>query len=352
MSEEPRREAQARADQIRAFRRELRALAEDDVVRLSAEQAAEIATYHEALLTRLARDFDVDRSEHEGRLSRGLRLASLFGAATLVAAVTALVYRVWGGLSLPAQVTMLTAFPLASLAGVQIAAERERTRYVAGLFALAACGTAWFALGMIPRLLDLPHSSLLLWPAGAFGVAVAASYGFRLVFSLSVAILLVASGSVFFAAAGVPWPAIGERPEPLLGAAFVLLMSRPPFDLLGEGFGRAARHAGLSIGLGALLALATFRGTSLLAFSPGTSLVLYQALFVPVTLVLLWRTLRSGDRIGSGLVAGGLALFLVIRYVDWFWDRLPAWLFFLVLAGLSFASIFALRRARRRAETT
>lgn len=349
MSEEPRREAQARADQVRAFRRELRELAEADVVQLPEAQEAEIAAYHDALLARLARDFDVDRSEREGQLSRSLRLASIFGAATLVAAITALVHRVWGDLSLPAQVTLLTAFPLMALAGVQVAAEREQTRYVAGLFALVACGTAWFAIGTIPRLLDLPHSSLLLWLAGAFGIAVAASYGFRLVFSLSIAVLLVASGSVFFAAGGVPWPAIAERPEPLLGAALVCLIVSAQLAGLGEGFDRAARHAALAIGLSALLALATFRGTSLLAFSPGISLVLYQAVFVPVTLTLLWRTLRSGDRIGAGLVAAALALFLVVRYVDWFWDRLPAWLFFLVLAGLSFVCIAALRRARSRA---
>lgn len=348
MSEEPRREAQARADQIRAFRRELRALDEAEVVTLSDQQAAAVTAYHEQLLATLARDFDVDRSEREGQLSRGLRVASLFGAVTLVAAITALVYRVWGGLAMPAQVTLLTAFPLVALAGVQIAAEREQTRYVAGLFALVACGTAWFAIGMIPRLLDLPFSELLLWPAGAFGVAVAASYGFRLVFGLSVGVFLLAVGSVFFGAGGVPWLTLFERPEPLVGAAFVLLMAPPRLGVLGEGFDRAARHAALVVGLGALLALATFRGTSLLAFSPGTALALYQVAFVPVAVILLWRTLRDSDRLGSGLVAIALALFLVIRYIDWFWDLLPAWLFFLIMAGVSLASIAVLRRARQR----
>lgn len=349
MSGEPRRDAQARANQIRAFRRELRALGEAEVIQLSEDQEAEVTAYHDQLLATLTRDFDIDRSEREGQLSRGLRLASMFGAATLVAALTALVYRVWGVLSMPAQVTLLTAFPLAALAGVQIAAEREKTRYVAGLFALVACGTAWFAVGTIPRLLDLPFSELLLWPAGAFGIAVAASYGFRLVFSLAIGVMLVATASVFFAAGGVPWPTLFERPEPLAGAAFVLLMAPPPLSSLGEGFDRAARHTALAVGLGALLALATLQGTSLLAFAPATSLVVYQIVFVPVTLILLWRALGAEDRVGARLVALAMALFLVIRYVDWFWDRLPAWLFFLVLAAISFASIAALRRARRRA---
>ena len=348
MAAEPRREAQARADQIRAFRRELRALGDADVVRLSEAQEAEVGAYHERLLATLARDFDVDRSEHQGQLSRGLRLASLFGAAALVAAITALVQRVWGGLALPAQVTLLTAFPLAALAGVHVAAEREQTRYVAGLFALVACGTAWFGIGMIARLLDLPLSELLLWPAAAFGMAVASSYGFRIVFILSLAVLVVAFASVFFAAGGVPWPTLFERLEPLAGTSFVLLALSSHLRAMGEGFDRAARHTALGLGLGALLVLASLTGVSLLAFAPRTSLALYQVAFVPVALILLWRALRADDGAGSGLVALALALFLLIRYIDWFWDWLPAWAFFLILAGVAFASIAALRRARGR----
>jgi hypothetical protein len=351
MASEPRRAAQARADQIRAFRRELHELRAAKVVRLSSEQEAGVADYHERLLAALARDFDVDQSEREGQLSRGLRLASLFGAAALIATVTALVERVWGELGLPAQVTLLTAFPLASLAGVHVAAERERTRYVAGLFALVACGTAWFAIGMIARLLDLPLSELLLWPAAAFGLAVAASYGFRLVFALSLGVFGMASASVFFAAGGVPWTVVFERLEPLAGVAIVLLVGSRYMEPAGEPFGHAARQAALALVLGALLLLANVRGFSLLPFQPGTALAIYQVLFVPVALVFLWRALRSDDGVGAALVTAALALFLFVRYVDWFWDLLPAWAFFLVMSATAFAVIAALRKARRRVRT-
>ena len=122
-----------------------------------------------------------------------------------------------------------------------MAAEREQTRYVAGLFALVACGTAWFGIGMIARLLDLPLSELLLWPAAAFGIAVASSYGFRIVFILSLAVLVVGFASVFFAAGGVPWPSLFERLEPLAGTSFVLLALSSHLRAMGEGFDRAAR---------------------------------------------------------------------------------------------------------------
>jgi hypothetical protein len=45
-----------------------------------------------------------------------------------------------------------------------------------------------------------------------------------------------------------------------------------------------------------------------------------------------------------------LGIFLFVRYADWFWDLVPGWAFFLVLAGLAFASIALLRRWRRRLE--
>jgi hypothetical protein len=349
MSADAQREAQGRADQVRAFRRELSELAASGVLRLSADQEAELDRHHSELLGLLARDFDLDRSEREGQLSRGLRLASLFGAATLLAAITSLVHRVWGGLALPAQVTLLTAFPLAALAGVHLAAERERTRYVAALFALVACGTAWFAIGMIARLLDLPFSELLLWPAAAFGIAVSVSYGFRLVFALSLVVFVAALSGVFFAAAGVPWPTLFERLEPLAGSSVVLLVLSRQAEQVYAGFGSAARHSGLALTLGSLLLLSNARGFSLFAFDPSTSFALYQSVFVVIAPVLLWRALRAGDGPGVTIVTVMLALFLVVRYVDWFWDRLPAWAFFLVMAAAAFASIWLLRRVRRRA---
>jgi hypothetical protein len=350
MAPDPRRAAQHRADRIRAFREELSALTAEAANPLSADQEAAIVEHHDRLLERLALDFDVDRSARSGQLSRGLRLASFFGAVTLVAAITSLVQRFWGGFTLPTQVTLLTMFPLVSLAAVQIAAERERTRYVASLMALVAVGTAWVAIAMTARLLDIPFSALLLWPGTAFGLALAASYGFRWVLALSLVSLVVAVASVFFAAGGVPWPVLFERLEPLGGAALVLTVLARHFAPAGEGFEPTARLTALTLLLGTLLVLATVSGTSLLAFAPATALIGYQAAMLIGCLVALWRRLEAGDQAGVHLATAFLAVFLVIRYVDWFWEALPAWAFFLVLAAGAFASIAVLRRLRTRLE--
>jgi hypothetical protein len=177
-------------------------------------------------------------------------------------------------------------------------------------------------------------------------MAVAVSYGFRLVFALSLALLVVAVSSLFFAAGGVPWPTLFERLEPFAGTAFVLLMAASRLGVLGGGFDVAARRTALVLLLGALLMLANLRGFSLLTVTPSAAQVFYQILFVPVALVLLWRSLRGGDTVAVNLVATAFALFVCIRYLDWFWDWLPAWLFFLALAAIAFAGIGVLRRLR------
>jgi hypothetical protein len=351
MQADPRRAAQKRADQVRAFRDELSALRDEEASPLSAEQEAALHVYHDRLLARLASDFDVDRSARSGQLSKGLRLASFFGAATLVAAITALIQRFWGGLTLPAQVTLLTMFPLVSLAGVQLAAERERTRYVASLMALVALGTAWVAIVMTARLLDLPMSALLLWPGAAFGLALAMSYGFRWVLAFSLVSVAVAIASVFFAAGGVPWTMLFQRLEPLGGAALVLTVMAKHFAGAGEAFEETARLTALTMLLGTLLVLASVSGTSLLAFAPSTSLMIYQAAMLVGCLIALWQRLAAGDQAGVNVASAFFAMFLLVRYVDWFWEALPAWAFFLVLAGGAFASIGLLRRVRGRVES-
>ena len=350
MASDPRRAAQQRADRICAFREELAALGGEAANPLSAEQEAAIAAHHDRLLDQLSADFDVDRTARSGQLSMGLRLASFFGAATLVAAITALIQRFWGGFTLPAQLTLLTMFPMVSLAGVQIAAERERTRYVASLMALVALGTAWVAIVMTARLLDIPFTALLLWPGTAFGLALAISYGFRWVLAFSLASLVVAIASVFFAAGGVPWTVLFQRLEPLGGAALLLTVMARHLAATGEDFERVARLTALTLMLGALLALASISGTSLLAYAPETSLIGYQAAMLVACLIALWRRLEAGDQAGVNLASAYLALFLLIRYADWFWEVLPAWAFFLILAAGAFASIAVLRRLRARLE--
>ncbi len=341
-------DAQRRADRIRAFRDELEQLRAEGRSPLTSEEDAALADHHDRVLAALVLEYDVDRSASAGHLSRGLRAASFFGAVTLVAAVALLVTRWWGGLSMPAQVTLLTLIPLAALGGVELAARREKTRDVAALSALAACGTAWVAVWMVPRILDLPFAALLIWPGVLFGLAVALSYGFRVVLAVTLVALIVALAAPFFAAGGVPWTIVFQRLEPIAIVASALALAAPRLASAGEGFDAVARGVGIGVGLGALLMLATVSGTSLLPFAPETSRLVYQPIMLVATLA--WMTLSMARREAAAFVVAAtcFALFLLVRYADWFWGTVPAWVFFLALAGLAFVSIAILRRWRRR----
>src|SRR4051794_26087412 len=121
-------DAQERADQIAAFRAEVEQLAREDVIAMSDRDRATVAAHHDAILARLADQFDVDLTTAEKQMSVGMRLASFFGAATLTAAVISFVYRVWGGIPAFGQVTLLTAAPLLALAAMIVAGRLEKTR--------------------------------------------------------------------------------------------------------------------------------------------------------------------------------------------------------------------------------
>ena len=108
--------------------------------------------------------------------------------------------------------------------------------------------------------------------AAAFALAVALSYGFRLLFAIALAMFVVAAASVFFAAGGVPWPTLLERLEPLAATAFVLAGLARSVAAVGPGFADATRHTGVFLGLGALLLLSNLRGSSLLSFTPDVAM--------------------------------------------------------------------------------
>lgn len=199
----------------------------------------------------------------------------------------------WGSLALPAQVTVLTMVPLLALAGIEVAARRARTGYLAPVVALAACGAAWAALVLAPRALDLPFSSLLLWPGVGFGLAVATSYGFRIALAASLTLLVVAVASVFFVSGGTPWTLVFDRLEPFTGSAFVLALAARHLSAAGPGIADVARRTGFALGFAALLALSTRSGTSLLPVAPERAITVYRVVTVCAAAVTLWYLRRA-----------------------------------------------------------
>lgn len=342
--------AQQRADQVQAFRRELHALAAAGVSPLTAEQQQAIRIYHDSLLAQLSARYDIDRDARAGQLSRGMRIAAFFAAATLTAAIYALVARFWGRLDMPLQATLLCLAPLGALIGVELAARRERTLYVASIFALVAYGAIWLAIIELSRTLDVPLVPASVWAAGLFGVALALAYGFQVLLGLSLFALVVALAGSLFQVAGSPWPALVEFPEIVLLVGFAVSALAPSLGRAHRPFAAVTRLVGLGVAMLALLMLGGWPQTSLIPAPDHAVAVLYQVLTVLVCVIVLVLAIRNRWNESVGLASIVLTLFLLSRFVEWFWDRIPRYLFFLVLAVLAFGWLFALRRVRARLE--
>ena len=339
-------DAQERADQIEAFRAELAQLENEGVNPLTPAQLALLASHHDALLDRLAGEFDIDRTIAERRMSLGMRIASGFGAATLTAAVVSFVYQVWGSIPTAGQVVLLTAGPLAAIAVMIVAGTVERTRYVAAVMAMVACGAFVVQTLLIGQVFNLRSSPqpLLLW--GLFAMAIAWPWRFVLPFALGILSLTFYVAALTFWWSGIAWASVIERPEPLMLTAMVLLpvVSRAPRELV-----TGARAVQLILILGPLLLLSGIAELSLLSWSASTIRLVYQLGAALAAVALITAGVRHAQ--DDVVVIGGLfaGAFLLTRFVDWWWDWMPRYLFFLVLAIVALGWIWALRVLRRHA---
>jgi hypothetical protein len=233
-----------------------------------------------------------------------------------------------------------------AIAVMIVAGHIERTRYIAAVMAVVACGAfvlQTVLIGQIFNLRSSPHL-LLLW--GAFALATAVPWRFVLPFSLGVLALVCYAGALSLWLAGMAWVEFIPRPEPMMVAAALLLpfSSRVPRELVMAG-----RSVLLIQVLGPLLLLSAVKELSLLPLDPASARVAYQWLAAAAGIAVVGIGVRNSfdEVILIGALFGGL--FLLTRFVDWWWDWMPRYLFFLILAAVALGWIWALRRLRRHA---
>jgi hypothetical protein len=245
-------------------------------------------------------------------------------------------------------VVLLTAGPLVAIAAMIAAGTVERTRYVAAVMAVVACGAFVLQTVLLGQIFNLPSSphSLLLW--GLFALAVAYPWRFVLPFALGLMSLVFYAAALALWTGGVQWVSVMERPEPLMVAAAVMLpfATHAPRELVSGG-----RSVLLILILGPLLLLSGIADVSLLAWSSSAIRVTYQLLAAVVAVaVIAIGVRRSQDDV---ILIGGLfaGAFLLTRFVDWWWDWMPRYLFFLILAAVALGWIWFLRVLRRHASS-
>lgn len=340
--------AQARADRIAAFRSELAALEREGVATIDPATHAQIRAHHDAVLQSLSADAELDLTRGEARLSAGMRIVSVLGAAALSAAWGFFVAATWNDLDRPARLALVIIPPILLALATGLAARRERSGYVASIVATVATIAFGVNLAALGVLYDLPDSRNFLLAVGTFAMVLA--YGHGLLLPLLAGI--VGIGGWLWSLAAIPqgrwWDGAFMQFEPLLllGAAAMWLPKvvhrGPPL------FAVTWRAVGAMAMVIALLVLGQTDGASL--FDGGPEWLIeggYQLLGVVVFAVLIWQGLRRdlGELVRAGTLGMGMLLFL--RSVDWFWDVMPKWLFFLLVGALAFGALVVLRRLRQ-----
>lgn len=340
-------EAQRRADRIAAFRAEAAALEADGVLALTPEQRERVARHHDDLLRGFARQFDVDISEGEKRLSLGMRIASSLGALALAASAFLFFRRFWGLLDTPVQVAILVAAPLLALAATHFAALREKTGYFASLAGLLTFACFVLDLVMLGQIFNLTptDSSLLLW--GACGLLLAYTYDLRLLLAAG----LLALGGFLAARTGTwggcYWLDFGERPENFLPAG-LLFFSLPlllPHRRRAD-FPTYYRLFGLLFLFFPLLVLANWGEGSYLPFPDDAIEAGYQIAGFLLGGAAAAVGLRRGWRETVNTGTAFWVVFLFTKLFDWWWDWMPKYLFFLMLGLLAVAVLALLKYLR------
>jgi uncharacterized membrane protein len=336
-----------RVRQVRAFRAEVRALEAEGVLHSDDPALQAASEHHERLLARLAAEGDVDLTSEAERLSTGMQVASLLGTVALSTAWAMFIDSTWGELDRTGRLLLMwLPLPLIT-AGAFAAARRERSGYLASIAAVVGCIAAVVALVGTDRALDHGETR---WPfigLGVYGLAL----GYRLRLVLPLALGIGGLGAWLWSLEGLlrgaTLNAAFEYAEPaaILGAAAMAVAVRHPVQ--PPGFRETWRFVGVVTLITALLLLGLWGRSSW--FGPGTLVeTAYQVLGFAVLVLVVRAGIRADDRtlVRAGTV--GLLFFLFFRMVDWFWDAVPGWLFFLLVGLAALAAQQVMQRLRRR----
>ena len=343
------REAQQRADRIRAFREELAELEREGALTLDDAGRARLESHLQRTLAALAERFDIDTTESQKQISWGMRIASTLGGLALCAAGVLFFYRFWGYLGIPAQVTMLVVTPLLLLVATEFAARRERTLYYASLLSLVTFGAFVLNLNVLGSIFNLTPSRNALVAWGAFALLLAYSYRLRLPLAAGLVCLvsyLAASISSWW---GGYWLSFPEKPENfLLGGLILIAVPSGRFQRRYAEFNWLYRTLGLLTLFIAILMLSEAGSLSYLSLRDTTVEVTYQVAGFAAAGLAIWMGIRARLATIANIGAAFFTLLLYLRFYHWWWDWMPGYLFFLIIGSVSIGLLAVFRRLRMR----
>lgn len=345
--------AQQRADQIQAFNAELNCLKNDDVLELDDTQRSKISAYHSTVLDTLTHQFDIDTTVKQKQLSIGMKIASFVGALALAASIFFLFYQFWGYLTTPVQVSILIAAPLLTLLLTTVVSQHEDTGYFTKLIAMVSFACFVLNLVMLGQIFNITPSDKALMAWAVYGFLLAYMFDVRLLLAMAILSLAAFIATRVGTWSGMYWIYSGERPENLLLPAMIIFsipmwISQKNFN----GFPPIYRVLGCLIFLIPVLVLSNWGSGSYLNFhlaNIDADIIegFYQltGFAVSAGLIALGIKKQWSDVVNTGNVF--FVLFLYTKIFDWWWEIMPKYLFFLVIALSSVLMLFVYKRMRK-----
>jgi len=272
-----------------------------------------------------------------------MRIAALAGAIALSAAVVLLFLRIWGDLAVPLQVGILLSAPLAAVALTETAYRFDRTRHFVFLAAVIACAAIVLDVMLIGDIFAMTDSPNALGVWAAFALLIGYGYRLRLPVAIGLVLAIAFAAGALLAWRGLEWKEFGERPELLLPLAVAVAGAS------GSGARRFAptyRMVGLFALFASLWALSVAADLSVLSWTAGHVKATYQVLGFASAAAAVAIGLQRDWHDTTNLGAAAFLVFLYTKFVQWWWDWMPAYLFFFAIGGISIALILALNRAR------
>jgi len=340
---------QERADRLRTFQRELAELEREGALELTPEQRSRLDAHIESTLAKLASQFDVDTSESQRQISWGMKIASALGGIALCAAVVLFLARYMGYWSTPLQVTVLIAIPLLLTLAAELAAHREKTLYYTALISIVAFAAFVANLSMLGSIFNMAPTPNALAVWGLFGLALAYHFGIRLVLAAGLVSIMGWLTATPNSWRGWWWVEFEQRPEELMLAGLALALiplfirhaKRPDFPAV-------YRLVGLLAFFMTMLFLSAQGQRSYLPMDDKAIEHFYQMFGVVAAAATVWIGIRRNF---TGVVNIGTAfftIFLFFRLIDWWWDWMPKYLFFLLIGVVALGLVAVFKRLRGR----
>ncbi len=339
--------AQLRADRITAFRAEISELRREGMLQISEEELREVNDHHERTLRDLIQSFDVDVSERGKQLSLGMRAVSFLGAVAFAASVYYFFYQIWGTISTSLQIGILALAPLAFMLLTAAVARRERTGHFTLMTGLVAFACLVVDTKLLESTFNIASSSWTLLSWGAFATLLAYAYRLRLLLVVGLVLLNTFLAATLLGGTGGDWSRFMVRPEGFLPGGLVLLaLALRPRPRRDAGFGPAYTVLGISFIIAPTLLLGISGTLSYLHFAARPIEITYQLLGFAISAATIWLGIA---RRWKEAVYTGTFFFVVLLYlefVNWWWDWMPKYLFFLVIALTSIGVMVGLKRLR------